>query len=93
MGVGMFFQHLLESKLYWWQLLAHLALALIAGIIVANYLYRGVSWESMNRYDYWSYTGGRGTGLEAYLLIIVVITFICWFVLNQCAMFLVGGFQ
>ena len=79
-------EKLLENKIYWWYILTLFAVSLFVGIIIANFLYRGMSWSSMITSDYrWHWDGLRNirsTGFEEYLFIIGIITLIVFVVLN-----------
>lgn len=92
-----FAQLITDENLYWWQHLAHFVIALFVGIIVANYLFRDVSWHhlitSESRVS-WTTKGQMWhNGFERYLATIFFTTLFVWGVLNYCAIYCVGGFQ
>ena len=78
---------LLDNELYWLHVLALFVVSFFVGDIIANYLYRDVSWSSLIMSDNWNYRGMRWTGLEMYLFIIFIISLIVVSVLDFCVCF------
>ena len=87
----------LLTKLYWWHSLAHFVAALLTGIIIANYLFRGFSWDCLIMSKDRASLTGRGTMrhnlFEWYLATIFFITLFVWSGLNSCTIRFLEGFQ
>ncbi|MCL2116806.1 MAG: hypothetical protein FWH27_00105 [Planctomycetaceae bacterium] len=85
-----------EGKLYWWLPLVYLAIGLAVGILVANYLFRDVSWYHLitsKSLVSWTAKGEmRHNAFERYLETIVLPTLIVWVVLIYCTIRYVRGF-
>jgi len=84
MRAPLFLYPLMEHELYWLYVLILFVVSFFVGTTVTNFLYRDVSWNSMIKSDYWHYDGMRSTGLEKYLYVVFVISFIVLAVLNCC---------
>ena len=80
---------LLENELYWLCVLALFGVSLFVGIVVTNFFYRDASWSSIIMSDYRNWYGRPDTGLERYLLVVVVVSVIVLAVLNRCVIFVV----
>ena len=83
-----------EGKLYWWLPLAYLVIALVVGIILANCLFRDVSWDRLiTSKSLVSWRGMWHNGFDWYMATIVITTIFVWGVLTYCTIRFVGGFQ
>ena len=95
--IVMKFDLILEGKLDWRLLLASLVIALFVGIIVANWLFRDVSWDHMFTSKPTVSWTAKGTiwhnRFEEYIAAIFFISLFVWIVLTFCAIRYVGGFQ
>jgi len=93
----MLVQLISEGKLYWWLPLAYLAIALVVGIFVTNWIYRDVSWHHLLTNEttrHWTTKGEMWVnGFDRYIATIVIMTIVVWVILTYCTIRYVGGFQ
>jgi len=86
-----------EGKLYWWLPLVYFVIALIAGIHLANWIYRDVSWHHLltsKTTRHWTTKGEMWVnGFDRDLVTIVIMTIVVWVILTCCTILYVGGFQ
>ena len=81
-----------EGKLYWWLPLAYLVIALVAGILLANCLFRDVSWEWLiTSKPMVSWRGMQHNGLGWYFATIVITAIVVWGVLTYYTIWFVGA--
>ena len=78
-----------SEGLQWWQPCGHFAIALVVGIIVADYIYRDESWYDMitskHRMHWYGIRTYWSNQFENYIAIIFFITLFGWATLNMFA--------
>jgi len=82
---------LLEHELNWLYVLVSLVVSLLIGIIVTNFLYRGVSWYHLTKDDnWWDYFMWitRVPGPEKYLYIVLFFSGVVCVAINLCVIML-----
>ena len=78
---------IVASTLGWWQLGANFVIALLLGVIIANFIYRDYSWHclltSKYKMHWWTaYRNFYSNSFENYASIIFFITLLGWMLLN-----------
>ena len=83
-----------EGKLSWWLPWAYLVVALVAGILLANRLFRDVSWEWLiTSKPMMTWRGMYHNGLGWYLTTIIITTILVFGVLVYYTILYVRNFQ